>query len=222
MNATNSKRLRNKKLEDLVTKSKDAIIYSANKYYTMQNTIQNTPIQIKIINILVPFIFTYIFTFIYYNLGLSIFFSIITFLVISLLSKLMAMIFIILYIFILSNISNEINAYIGKPIFETDIILNKKPFDCLAKSLTINNNVFPQNNVGDNFTYSFWLYVNGNNNCINKDNNWNTYRNNEWKSIFYRGTPINEDGNLTNLVQFPGFWLTPVLNNLVIVLKDFS
>jgi hypothetical protein len=85
---------------------------------------------------------------------------------------------------------------------------------------SINNNVFSQNTVGDNFTYSFWLYVNGNNNCINKDNNWNSYRNKEWKSIFYRGTPINEDGNLTNLVQFPGFWLTPVLNNLVIVFQN--
>ena len=77
----------------------------------------------------------------------------------------------------------------------------------------------PQDLNGGYFTYSFWLYINGGS---NNTNTWDNYRYNEWKSIFYRGNAIDNSGDLSSLIQFPGFWLTPVLNNMVIVFQNGS
>lgn len=216
----NSKKPINENLEKVIEKTSIAIRTIKGKYNNIKYLINNTPIQIKILNIAVPFILTYIFTVLYYNLPLSIIFAIITFFVISLMSIMMAIIFIIIYIFIIANVSYIQNKSIGVPIFPTDIVKSGSPFNCLANSLTIQNNSLPQDLNGGYFTYSFWLYVNGNNNYINNDNNWNSYRHKEWKSIFYRGNPIDQSGDLSNLIQFPGFWLTPVLNNMVIVFQN--
>ena len=89
----------------------------------------------------------------------------------------------------------------------------------MNNSLTISDSKLKQDLYGGYFTYSFWVYINGNN---DNKNNWENFRYNEWKSIFYRGTPIDSNGDLSNLIQFPGFWLTPVLNNMVIVFQNGS
>lgn len=220
-NSKNSKPV-NEKFEDFLRKTRSRIIQTKEYYNSVKTTIRNTPLQIKIANIVVPFIFTYIFTLIYYNLPLSILFAIITFAVIFLMSSSIAIIFIILYIIIVVQTSLERKTSIGEPILETDINKNKAPYDCLARSLTVTNNKLAQDLQGGYFTYSFWLYLKGNNNSINNDNNWHSYRYNEWKSIFYRGNPIEASGDLSTLVQYPGFWLTPVMNNMVIVFQNGS
>jgi len=214
----------NKNFEDFLRKTRSGIIQSKEYYNSVKTAIRNTPLQIKIANIVVPFIFTYTFTLLYYNLPLSILFAIITFIVILLMNTSMAIIFIILYIIIIVQTSLARKTSIGEPILETDINKNtdKIPYDCLAKSLTITNDRLPQDLQGGYFTYSFWLYLKGNNNSINNDNNWHSYRYNEWKSIFYRGDAILETGDLSTLVQYPGFWLTPVMNNMVIVFQKGS
>ena len=85
----------------------------------------------------------------------------------------------------------------------------------------LKKNRFNQDLYGGYFTYSFWLYVK-NGVVTDKDKNWSNYRYNEWKSIFYRGNPIESTGVLSSLTQFPGFWLTPVYNNMVIVFQTGS
>jgi hypothetical protein len=139
-------------------------------------------------------------------------------------SSTISIIFIILYIIIVVQTSLERKTSIGEPILETDINKNKDkiPYYCLARSLTIQYNKLAQDLQGGYFTYSFWLYLKGNNNSINNDDNWHSYRYNEWKSIFYRGNPIDQTGDLSTLVQYPGFWLTPVMNNMVIVFQKDS
>lgn len=222
-NSKNSKPV-NQNLEDFLRKARSGIIQSKEYYNSVKTSIRNTPLQIKIANIVVPFTFTYTFTLLYYNLPLSILFALITFFVIFIMSTSIAIIFIILYIIIIVQTSLERKTSIGEPILETDINKNadKIPYDCLARSLTVTNDRLPQDLQGGYFTYSFWLYLKGNNNSINNDNNWHSYRYNEWKSIFYRGNPIEPSGDLSNLVQYPGFWLTPVMNNMVIVFQNGS
>ena len=217
----NSKSLNSKeKLEKRIEKITDAIRY-ANKYKEyIKDQIKNTPLQIKILNITVPMALTYFFTIIYYNLPVSITFAILTFFAIFILNLPCAIIFLIFYISIVSNKYNSINKVLGTPIPETDIVKNSSPFICTANSLIVDANTLSKNlsSLGGYFTYSFWLYLNGNKNDINNDENWYSYRYKEWKSIFYRGDVMTDD--LSNLTQFPGFWLTPVLNNMVIVFQN--
>lgn len=211
----------NKNLEKLVQQTTDTVRYGKAKYDQYSDIINKTPIQIKMANILLPFAFTYIFTKIYYKLGLSIFFAILTTIAISILSKMMAVIFIILYIVVVYNTYVDRKITVGNPIKETDININGVPYNCFNQSLTINSNQIPQDLNGGYFTYNFWLYINGNSNSINTDN-WNSFRTNEWKSIFYRGNAMNNNGDLSTLIQYPGFWLTPKMNNMVIVFQNGS
>lgn len=208
----------NKNLDNFIDKTENSIRMVKGKYNQLQGIINNTPIQVKILNIVVPFILLYIFTIIYYNLPLSILFAIITFFVILLMSKIIAVIYIILYILILTSVIQSRYVTIGEPILQTDIVKNKVPYDCHSTSLVVANNLLPQDLNGGYYTYSFWLYVNG----ANNEHNWKSYRYNDWKSIFYRGNNIDDSGDLSSLIQFPGFWLTPVLNNMVIVFQNGS
>jgi hypothetical protein len=143
-------------------------------------------------------------------------------------SKMIALIFIILYITAVVNVVRLRAISIGSPIIQTDIVRSGSPYNCVANSLTIQNSSLAQDLNGGYFTYSFWLYLNNNtNNSANTlattaTNSWNNYRYDEWKSIFYRGNPIDNNGDLSSLIQFPGFWLTPILNNMVIVFQNGS
>jgi hypothetical protein len=207
-------------LNKFIEKTGNSIRFANHYKDYIKYKIKTSPLPIKIANIAVPMALTYVFTMMYYNLPASIFFAIITFLSILILSLPMAIIFLILYIIIISTRTTSINSVLGVPILETNIIKNKEPFNCTAKSLTVQSNILPQNLDGGYFTYSFWLYLNGNNNNINNNDNWYSYRYKEWKSIFYRGIPMQND--LSTLTQFPGFWLTPVINSMVIVFQNGS
>lgn len=218
---SNSNRYKNDEINKFIEKSRDLIRAAKLRHDKIRALYDNTPLQIRILNIVVPLTLTYIFTVISYNLSLSIFFSIITFLMILVMGKMMAIIYLVFYIIVVSTRTTQINTSLGLPILQTDIIKNKVPYNCLNKPLTIANNELAQDLNGGYFTYSFWLYINGNNNSINDGNPWNSYRYREWKSVFYRGTPI-VDSNLSTLIQFPGIWLTPVLNNLVFVFQNSS
>ena len=210
----------NKNLNNFIGKTGNSIRTAKGKYDSIKQMINETPISIKIANIAVPFTSTFVFTYIYYNLFFSIIFAIITFVVITLLSNISALIFIILYIVTIINVSNQRKITVGSPILQTDIVknINNSPYNGYQNNLTIPSSSLLKDLNGGYFTYSFWLYLNGN----DKDNNWSNYRNTEWKSIFYRGNAIDATGDLSSLIQFPGCWLTPILNNLVIVFQNGS
>jgi hypothetical protein len=218
----------NKNVENFIKSTTTGIRFVKGKYDYIKFLINNTPIQIKILNIIIPLGLCYIFTYIYFNLALSIFFAILTFFVGTLMSKMISLIFIILYIIVIVNIVRARAVSIGKPIIQTDIVGSGSPYNCMANSLTVQNSSLPQDLNGGYFTYSFWLYINNttnnsaNNLSTTATSSWNNYRYNEWKSIFYRGNAIDSSGDLSSLVQFPGFWLTPVLNNMVIVFQNGS
>ena len=207
MNSTKNYKV-NENTQKFIKSTTDKIIYTRQKYIMVKNSINNTPLLIKILNITIPFCLTYIFSYIYYNLTLSIIFAILTFLIIFILSKTMAFIFLVLYIVVIVNITKEKNK-----IQQTSLIVS--PYDCKSGALTVQTSKIPNTLLGSNFSYSYWIYLS---NVSTDEYNWNTYRNKEWKSVFYRGSPITSN-DLSTLIQFPGFWLTPVYNNLVIVFQ---
>jgi hypothetical protein len=200
----------------------EVVKFAKPKYDKIIELYRGTPIIVRVLNVIIPFILTYVFTLIYYKLTLSIIFGVLTFFTMLLYNRPLAYIYIVLYIIIIAQTSNSHNKIIGNPLKQTNLRTNNEPYNCAGNSLIVNSDWFNDKLNGGYFTYSYWLYVNGNNNNINKSNNWNNYRYNEWKSIFYRGSPIRDDQDLSQLVQFPGFWLTPVMNNLVIVFQNGS
>jgi hypothetical protein len=210
---------KNNEFEKFIINTTNTIRKGKEYYNSVKNIVDKTPIQIKIANILLPLSLTYFFTYIYFNLTFSIIFAIITFIIGNLLSKIMSLIFAILYIVLIVNQYKLTNATIGVPIRETDIVYNKKPYDCSIVGLTISNKKLPKDLNGGYFTYSFWIYLNSDDNKVKNNNTWTNYRYKEWKSIFYRGNAIDNSGDLSTLIQYPGFWLTPVTNNLVIVFQ---
>jgi hypothetical protein len=198
----------------------NSLKYSKGKFDLIFNYFETLTLKNRIIYIIIPFILTYIFTLLYFNISLSIIYALLTFVLLMLYSKIIALIFLILYIVVVVDKNKKVNNYIGIPFLETNIYKNNQPLNCKNNPLIIDKKNILQNTNNGHFTYSFWLYVNGTNNDLSGDN-WNSYRYGEWKSIFYRGTSINSD-DLSKLVQFPGFWLTPKLNNLVIVFQNSS
>jgi hypothetical protein len=164
----------------------------------------------------------------YYNIYISIFFAIITVLAILFMTKSIfyAILYLIFYIWLVTMATSEFYNEIGSPFIETDI--NKDgPFNCIGNYVQINNDRLLKSDSSGSFSYSYWININStgiNNPSADKssskeNNNWFNYRNKDWKLIFYRGNEMLN--GITNLdVQYPGFWLTPILNNLVIVFQS--
>jgi hypothetical protein len=210
----------NNNLDKYYKGSLEKIRYLHGKIKIIQEKMDQTSLPIKITNFIILFILLYIFIFIYFNIFISIIIVIIICIITSFYTKTLAFIFFLFYLIIICSILTQTNNILGIPILQTDINKNNVPYNCLNQSLTISNGNLNKDLYGGYFTYSFWLYVNGGTDP--NTSNWNNYRYNEWKSIFYRGNPIDNSGDLSSLIQFPGFWLTPVLNNMVIVFQNGS
>jgi|694.fasta_scaffold123123_3 hypothetical protein len=93
-----------------------------------------------------------------------------------------------------------------------------------------------KNDIDGEYTYSTWIYINGNNsgvynyfnyklqNSLKTTNNipnynWANYRFNKFKNIFIRGDSPDIN-NLNNIKQYPGIWLGPELTNLYFVFSN--
>lgn len=212
---------------EAINKIKQYYKYSKEKILKVQSLIDETPILIKILNIVIPFTISYIFTKMYYNIYVSIFFAILTVCAILFMTKSIfyTILYLIFYIWLVTMATSDFYDIVGTPFEETDI--NKSgPFNCIGNYVQINNNRLLKSDSSGSFSYSYWININstGINNpnidkSSSKDNNWFNYRNKDWKLIFYRGNEM--PNGITSLdVQYPGFWLTPILNNLVIVFQS--
>jgi len=192
-----------------------------NKALMIHQMLDKTPILIKILNIVIPFSISYIFTNIQYNIYVSIIFAVITLLAILFItgSIFFTALYLIFYIWLVSSSALNLNKKIGNPLQETDIQKNGEPFNCLGNYKIINANRFLAPDSSGSFSYSYWININTIKKNEKSNNNWFDYRNTDWKLIFYRGTEMSSD--ITNIdTQYPGFWLTPKLNNLVIVFQN--
>ena len=63
------------------------------------------------------------------------------------------------------------------------------------------------------FTYSFWVY-------LNKPVRGKIYRDDKWKSIFYRGSKLDSKNDLSTLTQYLGVWLKPDNQTLAFVFQQ--
>jgi hypothetical protein len=108
-------------------------------------------------------------------------------------------------------------------------------------NLTVNNTSLTDE-LPNQYTYSFWINITGNsegltnyvNNTLYNNANvarpvtltnytWTNYRYGLHKEIFHRGDYYNNDiEDITTIVQYPGFWLGPDMNNMLIMLSNGS
>lgn len=129
-----------------------------------------------------------------------------------------SVIYIIIYLYTITRIYHEKNNLDKGVIKETDIIKNGKPMNGSLVSYTITPN--QTQSMTNNFTYQFFIYINGFEFIADNEdykNTWVNYRKDDWKKIYHRGDDLiqNPSG-----MQFPGVWLSPKINNLYVLLKN--
>ena len=195
--------------------------FGKNKALVIHQMLDKTPMLIKILNIVIPFSISYIFTNMHYNIYVSVIFAIITLLAILFMTSsiFFTILYLIFYIWLVTSSASKLNQTIGIPLEETDIQKNGSPFNCLGNYKIINANRLVASDSSGSFSYSYWININTIKKNDKNTDNWFDFRNTDWKLIFYRGTEMSSD--ITNIdTQYPGFWLTPKLNNLVIVFQN--
>jgi len=98
----------------------------------------------------------------------------------------------------------------------------------------INHNKL-KNEVDGTYTYSIWLYINGDESGVYNyfrntlltnstntlaDYNWSNFRYNKFKNVFLRGDSPADVENLNKIKQYPGMWLGPELTNMYLVFSN--
>ena len=108
-----------------------------------------------------------------------------------------------------------------------------------ALKLTVNHSKLTDE-LTNQYTYSFWIYITGSsegltsyvNNKLYNDPNvnrsislanytWTNFRYGRYKEILHRGDSYTNDiKDITTVMQYPGFWLGPEMNNIYIMLSN--
>ncbi len=190
-----------------------AVLLSSGIFSNMSNTWDSTPFQIKIGYLLILGVLLYYFLIISFNLYASLIVGLLLFIILLFINSYLGIVFLILLLFMIYNKHHEKIKLSGTLIKATEI-KNNKPYNAMKNHEYISSNTFPKEMTTGMFGYSFWLY-------LNKPQNSNTlYRNNEWKSVFYRGTQLNEKNDISTLTQYLGVWLTPNDESLAFVFQQ--
>jgi len=126
---------------------------------------------------------------------------------------------------------NLLNIYLKK--YYNDMISNGE------LNYKINHNKL-KNEVDGTYTYSMWIYINGNETGVYNyfrskilsdkdittttmaDYNWSNFRYNNYKNIFVRGDSPADVENLNSIKQYPGIWLGPELTKMYLVFSNGS
>ncbi len=205
-------------------------------YDKTEKIITNTSTPIKSLTALLAFLLVIFFTKYQFNFFLSVSLALVTLLSLATINRVIAISFGFIYAYYMYNLLTKRERTFGDVIKDTDI-LDKGPLVASKTSEIIESKDLPEPSVSNNFSYQFWMYINGIQ--IKKDddnyvNTWDNYRYGQWKSVFYRGDSLNistsdneEDqdnalSQLDKIQQYPGIWLAPKLNNLSVVFKSDS
>lgn len=133
------------------------------------------------------------------------------------------------------NYKNLLSSYLKKNY--PDMISNDE------LNYNINHNKL-KNEVDGTYTYSMWMYINGDETGVYNyfryitdvtgvtdvtgtsnslpDYNWSNFRYNNFKNIFLRGDSPADVENLNSIKQYPGIWLGPELTNMYLVFSNGS
>ncbi len=188
-----------------------AILVSSGIIKNINDSWDSTPFQIKMGYIFILLGILYYFLIVNYNLYGSLISGILLFLILLLINFFVGIIFLIILLLAIYNKHNEKIKLIGTLIKATEIKKNK-PYNGMLNHEYIESKIFPKEVNTGLFGYSFWIYLN------KPQTSEPLYRNNEWKSIFYRGTPL--DNKNTLLTQYLGVWLTPNNESLAFVFQQ--
>ncbi len=166
----------------------------------------------------------YFFTYFYFELGLTIFFAIIVMLALAKINVVASIIFALVYAYMIYHLFQDRRKISGDVISQTNMEKNGKPFIASSQSAQISSSDLPRNNEGNNFSYSFWTYINSVPVRLTDPDyqkTWLNYRYGDWKSIFYRGNDMSTtQSSVSTKQQFPGVWLAPTKNTMSIVFQN--
>lgn len=190
-----------------------AILLSSGIFKNINDSWGSTPFQIKMGYIFILSAILYYFLIINYNLYGSLISGILLTIILLLINLYVGIIFLIILLLMIYNKYVEKIKLTGTLIKATEI-KNNKAYNCMKNTEFVESKIFPKEVNTGLFGYSFWVY-------LNKPQNSNIlYRNNEWKSIFYRGTQLNQSNEISRLTQYLGVWLTPNNESLAFVFQQ--
>ncbi len=99
-------------------------------------------------------------------------------------------------------------------VFESTKIKKKKAYDAMRKHEMISFEKIPRERTTGLYSYSFWIYLN------KPTDSQSIYRENEWKSVFYRGSKLESGDDMANLIQAPGVWIKPDGQTLAFIFQN--
>ncbi len=208
-------------------------------YDKTEKIVSNTSTPIKIVTAMLSFFLLIFFTKYQFNFFLSVSLALVTLLTLATINKILAISFGFIYGYYMYQLMTGREKTFGKVLKETDIEVKDGggPMVTSKTELVVKSSDLDIPSVANNFSYQFWMYINGIQ--IKKDddnyvNTWDNYRYGQWKSVFYRGDPLMKESNLTEneeqnnsaldqvekIQQYPGVWLAPYLNNLSFVFNS--
>jgi hypothetical protein len=164
------------------------------------------------------------FTYFQFQFGISIFFAIIVMLSFAKINIVASIVFALVYAYIIYHLFQDRRKISGDIISQTDMEKNGKPFIASSESAQISSENLPKSGEGNNFSYSFWLYINSvpiYPTDPDYQKTWLNYRYGDWKSVFYRGNDMSTtQSSVSTKQQFPGVWLAPTKNTMSIVFQN--
>lgn len=176
------------------------------------------------ITIVLGIFLIWFFTYFQFQFGISVFLAIIVMLAFAKINQVVAIVFALIYTYAMYHLFQDRRKISGDIIPDTDMEKNGKPFIASSQSAQISSKNLPKSGDSNNFSYSFWIYINSVP-VLPKDpdyqKTWLNYRYGDWKSVFYRGMDMSEiSRDVSMKQQFPGVWLAPTKNVMSIVFQN--
>jgi hypothetical protein len=182
-------------------------------FSNLQDKWDKTPFSIKMGYLFILGVLLYYNLFFHYNLYFAFLFSLLFSIILFLINKYLGIITLIILLLIVYNQYSYDIKLQGTIMNSTEIVKNKV-YNGKINHEFISNTKIPREGTPGVSSYGFWVYLN------KPFNNNQIYRNDEWKSIFYRGSSLDSQNSIYNLVQYPGVWLKPDNQTLAIVFKN--
>ncbi len=192
-------------------------------YDKTEQIVNNAPTPIKMLTAILAFILTIFFTNYKFNFFMSVSMALITLLSLATINRIIAISFGFIYGYYMYQLLTKKEKTYGKVFEDTDIQKNNIPLVASKTSKIIFSKDIEVPTLSNNFSYQFWMYINGMQLIKNNDNytnTWENYRLGQWKSVFYRGDPLETSEQIDTIQQYPGVWLAPKLNNLSFVFNS--
>ncbi len=174
---------------------------------------ENTPFAIKVAYVFIFLSALYYFLEVNYNLYGAVISALLLFCILFLINVYAAIVYLVVIMLFIYNKRSERLRLLGTLIESTKIVDNR-PYDGTEDNDYVLASDLPNELTVGTFAYGFWLYLN------KPFENIPIYRNNQWKSIFYRGSELDSKNDISHLTQYVGVWLKPDNQTLAFVFQQ--